>query len=524
MNKTVNANIAGLVFYIEESAYDLLQNYLKNIEANFNNAEERMEIMRDVEARIAELFQQRNGDRKEVVNLDDVQEVISIMGKPEDYQSDEFEENLGGNNSTESSFGEEAYTAEKKLYRDEENAVIGGVCSGLAAYFGTDPVFVRIIFVLLVLFGFSGIFIYIILLFVIPGAKTTADKLKMRGAPITVESLKQTAKDLKDSVKDAADRNNLGKKISKTIDRSIRTTSKVGRMVSKFVGFGLLVGGLFLMVILISVFIGEGGLFPFWGERHSLTMSEAMDMLYITDIQSNLAYFSILLVLFIPIIGMISSGVKLLLDIRGSLKYMAIGSSVLWTLAFSILVITSIQMGLEFREEANVNENYTVNTTELNIEVADDEIFSNGISYSEHWENSDLIDVQEKGIYMGYPKLKIIESSKDSTFKIEIQKYARGLNYKEAILNAEEIQYEIEIVNNELILPAYLFIDHENKFRGHDVEIIVRVPEGHTVKLGDNIERILVPISEKNRESKERKSFENTVWKNDNNKMIFVDK
>lgn len=511
------------MFHIEESAYDLLQNYLIKIEAKFSNEAERNEIMRDIEARIAELFQERNDNRKEVVNLEDVQAIISIMGEPEDYQSEEFEEEFGDKSNSESSSYEESYTTEKKLYRVEENAVIGGVCIGLAAYFGTDPVFVRIIFVLLVLFGLSGIFIYIILIFVIPKAKTNADKLKMRGAPITVESLKQTAKDLKDSVKDAADRNHLGKKISKTIDRGIRTTSKIGRVVSQVVGFGLLVGGLFLMVILISVFIGEGGLFPFWGERHSLTMSEAMDMLYVNGFQSNLAYFSILLVLFIPILGMISSGVKMLLDIKGSLKYLAIGSSVLWTLAFSVLVITSIQMGLEFKEEANVNENYNISSNALVIEVGDDEIFSNGISYNEHWENSDLIDVQDKGIYMGYPKLKIIESAKDSTFKIEVQRFAHGLNYKEAILNAEEIVYDVEIVNNQLILPPYLFIDHENKFRGHDVEVIVRVPEGHTVQLGSNIERILVPISEKNRESKERKSFENTTWKNDNNKMIFVD-
>lgn len=524
MNKTVNANIAGLVFYIEESAYELLQKYLKNIEANFSNEQERNEIMRDIEARIAELFQERNGNRKEVVNLEDVEAVISIMGEPEDYQSEEFEGDESTSQESYSSTNEQSHSTEKKLYRDKENGIIGGVCSGLGAYFGIDPVIIRVIFVLLVLFGFSGVFIYMILFFITPEAKTAGDKLKMRGAPINVESIKKTAQDFKDSVKDAAERNNLGKKISTTIDRGVQTTSKLGRAISKFVGFGLLVGGLFAMLLLISVFIGEGGLIPFWGERHSLNVSEAMDMFYNSSFQSTLAYFSLLLILFIPIIGLIYSGVKLLLDIKTSLKYLVLASAVLWTVALGTFALTSIQPGLEFKEEANVSENIEVNNAqELFVEVADDDIFSNAITYNEHWENSDLIDVKKDVIYMGYPKLKIIESSKDSTFKVEIQKQARGLNYKEAILNAEDIEYYVQVEGNKLTLDPYLRLSEGKKFRGHDLEVIIRVPEGHSVQLGDNIERILVPISAKNRESDDRKNFSNTTWKNDNNKMVYLD-
>lgn len=524
MNKTVNANIAGLVFYIEESAYELLQNYLKNIENNFSNEEERNEIMRDIEARIAELFQERNANRKEVVNLEDVEAVIAIMGEPEDYQSEEFEGDDASSNEDQGSTNQEAYTTQKKLYRDKENAIVGGVCSGLGAYFGIDPVIIRIIFVMLVLFGFSGVFIYIILFFITPEAKTAGDKLKMKGAPINVESLKKSAKDLKDSVKDAADRNKFGQKISSTIDRGVQTTSRIGRVISRFVGFGLLVGGLFAMLILISIFIGEGGLIPFWGERHSINMAEAMDIFYTSTFQSTLAYFSILLVLFIPIIGLIYSGVKLLLDIRGSLKYLVLSSAVLWTVSLGTLALVSIQAGLEFKEEANVTESIdVVNANELIVEVADDDIFSNSISYNEHWENDDLIDLQDNMIYMGYPKLKIIESPKDSSFKIEIQKQARGLNYKEAIINAEDIAYNVQVVGNKITLDPYLSISDDHKFRGHDLEVVIRVPEGHTVKLGDNIDRILVPISAKNRESNMRQNFSNTIWKNDHNKMVFLD-
>ncbi len=525
MNKTVNANVAGLVFHIEESAYDLLQNYLKNIEANFTNAEERIEIMRDVEARIAELFQERNANRKEVVNLEDVREVIEIMGEPEDYQSEEFEE--AGESTKEQSSEHESFSTEKKLYRDEENAVIGGVCSGLGAYFGIDPVIVRIIFVMLVLFGLSGIVIYIILFFITPEAKTTADKLRMRGAAINVESIKQTAQELKDSVKDAANKtkaNHYGKKISKSIERGVQSSSKFVKAIARIVGFGLLVGGLFAMLILISIFIGDGGLISFWGDRHMMNVGEWMDIFYATDYQSNLVYVSVLLILFIPIIGSIYLGIKMLFDIKGSIKYLVISSSVIWVLACGVAAITTIPAGLEFKEEANVSESIEVPMTDqIVLQVSEDNVFSNSIIYNEYWDNNDLIDVQDDKIFLGYPKLKIIESSKDSTFKIIVQKQSHGLNYKEAIMNAEQINYGISVVGNTVKLDPYMTLSADNNFRGQDLEIIVRVPEGHSVKLGENIERVLVPISEKNRESKVRKSFENTTWKNDNDRMIFID-
>lgn len=522
MNKTINANIAGLVFYIEEKAYDLLQQYLKSIEANFSNADERGEIMRDIESRIAELFQESNANRKEVVNLEDVESVISIMGKPEDYQADEFDSEYA--QEDEKHIDQETHATEKKLYRDEENAVVGGVCSGLGAYFGIDPVIVRVIFVMLALFGFSGVFIYLILYFVTPAAKTSADKLKMRGAAITVESIKKTAQDFKENVKDAADRNNFGRKFSETVEKGVQSTSKLAKTIGKVVGFGLLVGGLFAMLMLISLFIGDGGLISFWGDRHSMNVGEWMDIFYANDFQSTLAYFSVLIIIFIPIIGMIYAGIKLLFDIKGTIKIVAIAGTVTWILAVGVVVITTIPAGLEFKEEANVSESIEVpNVETIIIQVGDDDVFSNSIVYNEHWENQDLMDVQEDGIYLGYPKLKIIESSKDSVFKIIVQKQSRGLNYKEAIMNAEQIEYDIIVNGDNVILPPYMTIPIDENFRAQDIEVIIRVPEGHSIVLGDNIERILVPISEKNRESKERKSFENTTWKNDKSKMVFID-
>ncbi len=123
MKKTVNINISGIVFHIEEDAYSKLQNYLFAIEKNFSNEEERVEIMRDIESRIAELFQTKNTNSKEVITYEDVQDIISIMGNPEDYMN---EESFNDDSNFENANFEKEET-QKRLYRDKDNAQIGGV-------------------------------------------------------------------------------------------------------------------------------------------------------------------------------------------------------------------------------------------------------------------------------------------------------------------------------------------------------------------------------------------------------------
>jgi hypothetical protein len=136
---------------------------------------------------------------------------------------------------------------------------------------------------------------------------------------------------------------------------------------------------------------------------------------------------------------------------------------------------------------------------------------------------TDLIHVQDDNIFLGYPKLIIIESPKDSVYKVEVQKSSRGINEKEAIMNAELMSYDCSFENGVLKVSPYMTLLTENKFRGQELEILVRVPEGKTVLLGENIERVLQPISEKNRVRQKRQVYSNTVWKNDKSKMVFVD-
>ncbi|SFN65236.1 Phage shock protein PspC (stress-responsive transcriptional regulator) [Paenimyroides ummariense] len=183
MNKTVTINIAGLVFHIDEDAYNKLDSYIQAVR-NSIQQESEDEIIADIEARIAELFSERIDPQTGVIRMNNVDEVINIMGKPEDYIIEDDEPVRPNNFST----TQKSY---KKIYRDGEKRILGGICSGLAHYFNIDPVWMRIIFILLFfLYGLSFV-IYLILWVIIPKAVTVADVLEMKGEPVNISNIEK---------------------------------------------------------------------------------------------------------------------------------------------------------------------------------------------------------------------------------------------------------------------------------------------------------------------------------------------
>lgn len=191
MNKVVNINLGGYPFTIDEDAYEHLRTYLDTIHRHFRQTEGYEEITHDIEARIAELFREQLGNRP-IVTVQDVDDAIAVMGRPEDFgadPTDEAETASDNSNNQERTRGFGIKTG-KRLFRNTEEEVIGGVCAGIAAYFGIqDPIWVRLLFVLIALSGGFGIPLYLILWAVMPEAKTAGDRLAMRGEPINVSNI-----------------------------------------------------------------------------------------------------------------------------------------------------------------------------------------------------------------------------------------------------------------------------------------------------------------------------------------------
>ncbi len=200
MKTTITINLGGIVFHIDDDAYEMLHTYLIAIEKQFTSDEERQEVMSDIEARLSELFTETLNEKRDVIMKDDVSKVIEIMGEPEEF-SDEEAKSESSKSSKETKRRRMNNRNSKKMYRDPDNRILGGVCSGLSAYFNVDPIVFRIIFILIALGMGSGLIIYIILWIVIPEASTTAQKLEMRGEPITIENIKKAVREEFENVK-----------------------------------------------------------------------------------------------------------------------------------------------------------------------------------------------------------------------------------------------------------------------------------------------------------------------------------
>lgn len=214
MNKVISIHIASTPFFIDEDAYTLLQDYLQKLERWFGGKEGGKEIVSDIESRLSELFGERIAHKNSVLSIAMVREVIQIMGQPEDFT----------NETSDSSKEEKTYTQQKikkQWFRDIDNRALGGVCAGIAAYLNLDTVWVRIVFALLPFLSFGAIVpIYIVLWIAVPPARTTTQKMQMRGENITISNIEKSIKEEFEKVKEQFSK--TGKKYSQR-DKKILT-------------------------------------------------------------------------------------------------------------------------------------------------------------------------------------------------------------------------------------------------------------------------------------------------------------
>lgn len=246
MKKTVTVNLDKTIFNIDDDAYEILDAYLKSLNDHFAHEEGGQEILNDIESRIAELFKERLGYGMQVITRQEVSEVIAIMGRPDEIEnplegetSDETtgEKNSGTDSNSDSDTTRNADTAtesatprRRRLYRDPDNRILGGVASGIAYYIGIDVVVVRVILVLLLPLWASSIWIYLLLWICVPEARTTAQKLEMRGETPNVDNIRRAVEEEQGSSAPT------GSALSHTLGEIFRGIFKVF-----FIGIGALI-------------------------------------------------------------------------------------------------------------------------------------------------------------------------------------------------------------------------------------------------------------------------------------------
>ncbi len=508
MNKTVNINLAGIFFHIDEDAYLKLQRYLEAIKRSFTDSQGRSEIIADIEARIAELFNERVQNDKQVIRIKEVDEVISIMGQPEDYLVDDeiFED------EPQPSYRKKSESS-RKLYRDTDNSYIGGVSSGLAHYFGIDGIWIRLAWVLLVFGAGTGILLYILLWILVPEAKTTAEKIMMTGAPVNISNIEKKIKDGFDNVSETVTgvAKNVGDSVSgaaknvsdaaKNVDfqkqgNKIKSSSKVFfdtigeifmfffRVFAKFVGVILIIiGAITLIGLFISLFslgIVNTAHFP------------GLDLVDVFNNSGTPIWFASLLLFFaigVPFFFLFYLGLKILINNLKSIgniaKFTLLG---LWLMSIIGLVVIGIREASEHAFNEKVIEKMELPVTSidtLSIEMIGNDKFSSNV-YRRH--NGFKLANDENGnktLYSSDIGI-IVKSTKDSMATIAIEKSADGRGYDKAIERAKNIDYGFELKNGTLYLNSYLTTNPSNKFSCQDVDIILYLPENMVIKLNKN--------------------------------------
>ncbi|EHQ41704.1 PspC domain-containing protein [Myroides odoratus] len=323
MNRTLTINIGGLVFHIEEQAYQRLDQYIKAIRRSIA-IEEQDEVVQDIELRIAEIFNSKITTTKQVITSEDVEEVIQIMGRPEDYSIDD-ENNY--------QHTEQTYYREKKLFRDTDNRILGGVLAGLAHYFKIDTIWVRLIFIFLVFFYGTGVLLYFVLWIIIPSAKTASEKLDMMGEPVNIETIERKIREGVDYTTSKINSIDYGKFKTQTQ----RATNQGTKVIRYILGIGFIIVSVIGM--LISFFVN---LMIIVNTNFMINELDIPTELLDPNIPKWIFHTFISLITFLPFIIMLLLGLKLLYTNMKYIWITAITIFVLWIgslIGLSVMII-----------------------------------------------------------------------------------------------------------------------------------------------------------------------------------------
>lgn len=525
MRKTLNINLGGIAFIIDENAFELLHNYLETLKAKFKNASERDEILNDIEARIAEMLNQKLGGSKEVISVEDVQYIIGIMGKPEDIAGEESPVESSAATTTSSPSYTYSSPVKRRLFRDPDDEKVAGVVSGLCHYFGiNDPTWVRLAVVLLCFVSFGTvILVYILLALVIPKAQTSAEKLQMKGEPVNISTIE---KEIKGAV------NRAGESVNKFVREETFVQKLWGLVLTIAKGILKLIAAFIIFIGLIIIFALIAALFGV-SVAGNAALAHAPHLLIENSTAISLLKVGLVFFIGAPVIALIYAALRMIFGRRTQapwLKWVLIAT---WWAGIFLLGFGAYFTSQEFMTKATKNEEIAlmqpVNGT-LFVQLTD--TLGNKISAEEEEDNNYNFNINQNGVVIngvsidemdripiGEPWLQLMPSPNDS-FYVQKAITTRGKHKGDALTNSGYVIYNFSQKDTILNLPVYLELDKNGKYRFQEMKIRIAIPEGKHVSFADNIDHWRATV--KGDGSFDDTYFANTTWTTQNGKVICV--
>jgi phage shock protein PspC (stress-responsive transcriptional regulator) len=597
MKKIININLSGRVIPIEDLAYENLQAYIESLRRYFINEEGRDEIINDIEGRVAELMNEKIRKGADCITDSMVEEIITSMGRPEDFEAEETATASGGvreNQAQQQSFSERK-TSRGRLYRDTSDKFIGGVCSGIAAYLNVDPAIVRILFAIITFGGFgfgfvayillwiilppkdlegysgkrlyrnpddriiggvagglaayfnmktstlrfifaapiilsvfinmlrgyswghdfdlypnivfgslSGTFIlaYIILWMVLPEARSEYEKMEMRGEKVDVNKIRQTvqdrAKEFGSDVKSAAQ--NISAKTKefaqtrgKAFAQEVGETARRGGR-----GLGHAIGVLFKVFFLFIAGAIAFGLFVafialiFGG----VAWAPINNFLWTNPWQQFYAWGTLIFFLGVPLIGFIVWIVRRIIRVRSRSNYLGWTFAALWTIGWVMAALFAASLSKDFREYEHSDSKIDITqpkNRKMIVAVSEPKLRYTG-RFS--WMNNESSgwDLTEDTLKMSTVKFTV-RASADSQYHVVLKRHSFGRTQEEALERAEKIQYLVFFKDSVLDLGSHYAIDKNSKFRGQQAEIEIQVPVGKMIRFDKSVTDKLNPAN-----------------------------
>lgn len=505
MKKTIQVNLGGRVFTLDEDAYEMLSAYLNRISLLYQRSPGKDEILQDIESRIGELMTEKLVEGKQVVNIKDVEAVIQIMGKPEQFESEDADGD--GDKSYQRQSSGDADFRSRRLYRDTDESVIGGVCSGIAHYFGTDPIWVRLAFGLALIVGGTGVFAYILLWIVIPPARTTSEKLSMKGEPVNIESIGKT---IEDEISNLSERlakrdgnfQNGTRKLATGIDRFFQFVGELLQslfhVLGKIVGVIFLVVGISLIVALTAGLLGIADFVHFSNNSWSASMSlyEYGRLVFESGEWLTAAVVGFILLLGVPFIAMVYGGFVLLMP-GSKVPYLGASLFGLWFLGLILSVFTLFSVLQAFSKEESVVDRIQIDSQiipsdTISVRVAKDPF---NVNVDRHYsgQNDFMLKIDQDQMIVGNVSFTVSPASGDVAI-LEVRKVAEGHSFESAREKAQSIIYSHEVDSNGLALDAFFTFPLKQMLRSQEVRINLMLPEGKSVFLTEGMQRVIDDI------------------------------
>ena len=474
MNKTININLAGSFFHVDENAYAHLQKYLDAVRATLSPEDSIEEIMNDIEARIAELFSESMTSNDQVITLSRVKEIIDIMGQPQDFDPEGAAESNAA----------EQYKSIKQLFRDEENKYLGGVASGLGHYLGIDCLWIRLIWLLLFFFS-SGTFfmIYILFWILVPAAKSTSDKLKMKGEPINISNIEKRVKEGYDKFSDnmkSVDYDKYGNQVKRGSNRVVELIGNLLKgtltVLAKLLGVLMLIFSITTLLGLVFGLFSAGSL-EFWGQADLIQYYQAVSV-------AQIPFWALLTIVFlavgIPFIVLFIVGLKLLIP---NLKSMGWTPKILIFALWIASILALIFFGAKHATFSSVTGQFQ---REIPLPISKNDSLTltmnqsllSGRSSERDDDFKIKMDADKNPIIVTNNVRLIVRSTQKEEGFIKVDSYADGATLDEAQDKAMQINYQIQYTDGVLELDPFLTTDLAHKYRDQHVEVIVYLPKG----------------------------------------------